>query len=345
MFSVATVHSIYDHLIIEDNLYPNWVKIIAGNNPVLVDLNDNELNLQLEDPESMINLFIQMHANAQIPKALSLFFEAINEDTSNILSEPASAFILDIDETQAEKIKNDYGIAVFGIQKLDDKFFMKGYSKEFDRNDEVADGWKGIIRDAEIPISNSLVINDNYLFDNYENEKNLGAENLISFLDAYLPENLIIDYHIAIITSNTKGKANKFWHQEFGKLKARVSKLRAYSIKLELVITEKHEDTHKRRMISNYMYGWGDKGFDIFKASNKKIVRSDYDIHLNGIFNNIDNKGDNFCQLANKGLKKMQKRCNDVKEFLKNQPSSESKMILGDCNNDNSVNNRLINYI
>lgn len=337
MFRLYTEKESYENICFwEEEKYPNWKKIISKNTDVCINISDDDLDIELENPESPIYLFLQSSASAKNPIALKSHFANLKEDISEILSEPRSVFILDIETEEAKKIQEEYGIAVFSKIDIDDHFLIGGFSKELIAGQIIEGGWKNLI-DFDFPVSNALIISDNFLFKNEEAGKNLGLGNLPQLLDIFLPKKLTIDYHITIIIEDAN-KTKKWWERTVGNLKAEVIRLRDYPINFEIILTK---TVHKRRIISNYLNGWTDKGFSIFKNSDINIVRGENDVNLNRIFNNIDDNGDTHYMKSENGINQLKKICDNVSEYIQNNGQSPNRMIFGDCNQDKTVKNRL----
>ncbi len=338
MFRLYTEKDSYENICFwEEEKYPNWKKIISRNTDVCLNISDEDLSLELENPESPIYLFLQSSASAKNPIALNSHFDKLKDDISEIIVEPRSVFILDLDPQEAERISKEYGVAVFSEKNIDDKFLIGGFSKELIGGEIIEGGWENLI-DFKFPVSNALIVSDNFLFKNEEAGKNLGIGNLVHLLDIFLPKELAIDYHISIIIEDAN-KSKKWWERTVGNLKSEVIRLREYPINFEIILAK---TVHKRRIISNYLNGWTDKGFSIFKNSDISIVRGENDINLNRVFNNINDRGDTHFIKSENGINQLKKICNNVSEFVHLNGQSPNRMIFGDCNTDKSIKNRLL---
>lgn len=336
-FNVYIEKEIFEEICLLDD-YPNWKKIFSKNTQILLNMTEDDLDKELEDLESPIFLFQDMNAAAVPPIALDSQFEAMKDNTESLINHPRAAFIFDVEPEEAAELSKDLGVALFSSKRLDDNYFKSGgLFRDLESGQTIEGGWKSLLS-KELPVSNALVISDNYLFKNEENNMNCGLGNLPKLLDAFLPQQLKTDYHITILAQNG-GKGRSWWIKKFGALKAEILQLRDYDIKLELAFTE---TIHKRRFLSNYMNGWADKGFSIFKNSNPDVVRDYNDIHLYRVFDNIDNIGDSYYQSASKGLKQIREICDKLSDDIKKISENESAMIFGDCNKDKTIRNRLL---
>lgn len=336
MHTVYIEKDIFEEVCMFDD-YPNWKQVIASHANVCINIEEDLLDKEIFNPESPIFLFLNAYVGAKIPIALKDYFDLINEDISVVLNHPMSSFILEVSEDKANKIRNEYGIAVFSISNLFDDYFSQGFFKEIKKDSRIIDGWKSLIN-IELPVSNALVISDNYLFENEERGINLGMANIPKLLDVFLPANLSIDFHLLIIAKDG-GKSRDWWVKKVGALKTDINNLRSYNINLELVLTKA---IHKRRIMSNYLNGWADNGFSVFRSYDSELVRMDNDIHLYRIFNNLNSSGDSHFQSLKRGLEDLKVICNNVSSFIVNHGESSDYRIFGDCNKDKTIKNRLL---
>lgn len=337
-FNIYIEKDKFDEILLFNENYPNWMKILSDNTQVLLNMSDEEFNAELNDIESPIYLFEEMNASDVKPKALGNQFVALKDDMMGLINHPRDVFIFDIEPNEAENLSKSLGLAVLSSKDLKDNYFKGGLFKEFAKGQIVEGGWKSVLPNDEIHVSNALVISDCYLFENEENEENCGLGNLPNLLEAFLPKKLEVEYHITILAQNG-GKSKSWWVQKFGTLKAKIKLLREYEIKLELFLTK---GPHKRRFISNYLNGWSDKGFSMFKISNPNQIRDYNDFHLYKVFDNIDHTGDTHFKSATNGLQQAKNCCDKVSDDIKNIVENESSMIFGDCNKNKTTRNRLL---
>ena len=338
-FSLYTEQNALENIIIDEDQYPIWNKILRENIDILVNTSDKELEAEIIDQESIIFHLLQSSASVKIPVALKSYFETISNDPSETINKPHSAFVLNISKEQAESIKNEYGVAVYSQSDINRDFVTGGFMKELMKNEAVSGGYPALIPQI-IPTSNALVITDPYLFANLEGNNNLGTENLINLLDGFLPNTLTADYHIAIITQNTNNRTRPHWNQLTGSIMARIGALREYEIVFELIVTD---TIHPRRLLSNHLSGWTDKGFDLFKIRENEKIRQDNSLYLYAIFNNVNDFGDTHMDTLTKELSALKKIIQNTVSYVQRNNQDSFKMILGDCNNDYTLRNRLLN--
>lgn len=337
MIAIYAEGDIIDNIALFTEDYPQWSKILNSGIDICLNIDDNKLSAKLSDVEDPICLALQGSGSMKTPIALDGFFKQINEDISIVLDKPRSIFLLNIEEEESSRIQLELGMAVYSVKNLPKSIFSNSYFIDLNKGLKISDSWKGIIK-FDKPLSNALVISDNYYFTNEDIGLNRGISNLIPFLDAYLPNSLAIEYHVTIITEDSN-KSNEWWVKEFGKLVAKIRNLRVYPINLELVLST---TIHPRKLISNYINGRTDQGFDVFHARDIEKIRFDNEFEQSEIFYNIDNSGTKHFQSVTNTLNKLEKKCVEVSEYVKNEGNKSGRMLFG-CNNDKTIKNRLLN--
>ncbi len=346
MFTVYAEKDIFENIIIFNEQYPNWYNVLCKHADVCLNMTDDEL--QAEEIEGT-PIFEFIKANgSRSPIALSDFFEEIYDNPEAKAEKPRSAFLLNYSSMEAATHQAEYGVIVQGNQAIDDTILKSTFYKELP-NGTILDsggkiGWHNLIS-FSLPPSNAMVITDEYLFSNEEAGANIGQANLIHLIDSMLPPTLSVPYHICIIAndqpdSGKAAKSEKWCSSLIVQLKAAINPLRPYAITVELVFTK---TLHKRRILLNYLNGSCDRGFGVFKIADRKIVRADNDFRCDRIFNRINqNEGDTDYDSIETALSQLKAKCQSVKTYIANAGPSLQNRILGDCNADNSLNNRLI---
>lgn len=343
MFTVYTEKETFEEIILYSDDKPNWNNICCNYAIVCLNINDAELVNELE-PGSVIFEYVNANGGKQ-PIALADFFETINDNPSCIAEKPRAAFILNIPQELAEQYQSDFGVLVQSNKSIDDNVLKHHFFRELpigtvvENNNQI--GWD-VLFNIPIPPSNCAVISDEYLIKNEENGKVVGLPNLKAIFDTVLPANLKVAFHILIITSD-ESKTQKQCEQITGLLKATLTSLRPYPIKLEMVFTSA---LHKRKIFFNYQSVTCDKGFAMFKVSNLKTVRSANDFRSEMLFLRLNqNEGDTVLKSDNILLKEIKKRCDSVKAFINNNGQALNNRIMGDCKADKSIINRLIQEV
>jgi len=323
-------------LFFKDDL-PHWNSVIQSGIHLCLNLTDKELDTKFTDPEDPVFLAYSQSATMLLPVALKNDIEKIKDDLSLTAEYPQSIFLLEISKEAALNTRKNYGSATYSVNEYPENILSFSHYVELEKDNTIHLGWGGII-DFEKPISNSLVITDNYLFTNQDKGANRGFSNLVNFVDAFIPDELSIDYHITIFAEDCD-RTNDWWVKEFGKLVALIKPLRGYDIKLELVLTK---SIHKRTLISNYVVGKTDQGYDVFHATEVERIKLDNDFDHNEIFSNIDNTGTKYYQSAINTLEKLEKIGDSVCAYVQANNNAAGRRLFG-CNPDKTIKNRLLN--
>ena len=171
--------------------------------------------------------------------------------------------------------------------------FKLSYGKSFEKNDSInianKKGWKALFHQKNL-MSNALIINDSYVFDNKENQTKVGSKNIMELLDAILPDQLDIEYHILINTTTSKNKTNTFYDNFIADLIEKIAQLRSYKIIIEVIIGE---GFHKRKLYTNFLNVTTDKGFKLFDTRDSSKVLDHNDVTIETMFTRNDpNQGD-----------------------------------------------------
>jgi hypothetical protein len=343
MFTVYADKDIFENIILFKEKTPIWNSIFCNHSEVCLNITEQELEME-QVPGTILFEFIKA-SGGRLPIALKEFFETIDEDQSTVSQKPRSVFFLNVSKENAEKMRNDYGVMVQSGDDINDTIFTGTYFRELPDQTvlEIGNktGWAALLNFSHPP-SNAMIISDDWLFKNEENSNVIGEVNIISLIDALLPEHLEIDYQILIISQDhnmSKQKCEKIAGNVMSKIKA----LRKFEIKVEIVFCE---TLHKRKIFLNYMSITCDKGFAMFKCDDLKTVRSDNDFRYEKIFERTGKEyGDSVYDSDSLLLGKIFKKCNSVSEYIRNKCADPNQRIFGNCNRNKSINNRLLNSI
>ena len=270
--------------------YPNWHAIAKKQ----TEIKSNATIKSILDDENPINIFSQMTGVNIV--SCDDYFDRINNHPEAVLENPCGAFILDVDKIKANEIQKDYGVICQSDNDIEDGnisdilFYKKGISSEIN---DTSSSWGEFLIDAKTIPSNFLIINDRNLFVNDDNLHKKGIENLIEILKSILPDSLICEYHILIVTCEFKRGI------ELSKIAMCLSKemknIRPYPVIIEIVHMKSHscthyDKTHNRRLISNYSVMRVDHKIKAFDG-NKSLCDQNIDFHTiysDGINNNSD---------------------------------------------------------
>jgi len=349
MFKVYSEKEIFENIVVFNNESPNWYKIFCNHSEIHLNMTDAELDSELIQGTPIFEYILA--TGGRSPVTEKAFIDSIYIDNSVVIQKPRSVFFLNYSKVIADSIQDSFGVIVQGNKEIDDTSlkgsFFKDIVKDAVFENQTTRGWSNLIN-FTLPPSNSMVITDEYLFSNDENGINFGQTNLIQLIDAFLPYNMIIPFHILIVSNDQPdprktAKSDAWCIRITRELKTEIEVLRNYPILVEIVFTK---TIHKRKLILNYINATTDKGFAIFKADDGKTVRDDNDFRCDRIFNRVDpSEGDTDYLVTKAVLIKLKRKCASVKQFVGNAGQSTQNRILGDCNPDFTVKNRLINDV
>jgi hypothetical protein len=349
MFTVYAEKDIFENIVVFNDRTPNWYDIFCNHSEVCLNMTDEEL--QAEEMEGTpIFEFIKATGGRGVI-ALKEYFDSIYDDNSIIAAKPRSAFFLSYSAADAELIQNSYGVIVQSAESINDDILTGSYKKKLLKDEEIQEGtaigWKSLLK-FTFPPSNAVVISDNYLLQSTErvggNYVASGKSNLLWMLDAILPVTLSIPYHVTIISEDNN--KNEAWRNRFaGQLNTEINNLRDYEINVEVVFI-KSEMLHERLLLMNYVNSSCEHGFYVFKAKNGKTVHVVNKLQINSYFSALNNsQGESEYQIANKDLSLLKNVCNELAAHIYGGTPVYRGAILGGCNANKSLKNRLINDV
>jgi hypothetical protein len=330
----ATRNEINQILLSEINM-PNFKSILNDQVRVFVhSVDNNDFEKIKSDPDEPMNIRFRMdQTDVKIP----IF---VNDNCDNPVMNPVRRF-----QFSDKKTENDSnGIqAEFSIENNDilSGRFEYTFMKKNDGN------WNSMFTKDEqevnskflIPNSNSIIINDNYLFNNVSKTKNnLGIINVEKMLLAIMPLDCSIEYQISIFTSEAKWDlytAKKHFEYLLNSLKNKFT----YPIFFELIIWESAEN-HKRMLISNYFIATTDKGFDLFDENDKATDTND--ILIRRLFHDVSQPGESPYMQSLKRLNLLRKTYNDARNYCLRAQQMKGKIYLS-SDAEGITKNRLLN--
>jgi hypothetical protein len=345
MFVIYSEKEIFEDIILYKDQYLNWYNTLCWHADVCLNLTDDELENEKIEGTLIFEFIKAKGGTGKSLNALKPFFDEIYDDYSQIAEKPRSVFLLKCTKEKADSLQSDFGVMVLCRENIDDSVLRGTYYKDLPKGmiieNQKGTGWNGLIT-FPLPPSNTLVLTDDYLFKNEENGKNIGEINLVELLDVFLPSVLKTEYHIAVFT-NDDGKTEVWCESLVNRLKTAIVSLRTYPIVFEVVFTK---TIHKRKMVLNYLNTTCDKGYSVFKTDDKKTIKDDNDFRADRVFNRIDpNEGDTDFGSAENTIMQLKRKSQDVIEFITQSGAIENRRILGDCNSNHTLRNRLINDI
>lgn len=328
-----------EEILLYEEDYPNLNTIIKKHSEICLNLEDNEYDNIIEDIESD---FCQLEKMGVRIVPLKEYFLYLKDHIDDVAEKTFSIFYLDVDKEVAKSLSEKYGIIIQSEKDIDDNILQLNFYKQLEKGEKVKgqeDGWKNIMNEIKLPPFNSLVITDDFLFSNTDKGKNIGFENLKLLLNAILPMNMDVVFHLLIISPMdkiSKEKANQF----NGFIKSYLNNIRNYEFNVEFIF---RDTLHARKVYSNYFVMICDKGFKMFRPDDSNIAHEDInDIRLISILHDPNNShGDTMLKMAKTDLDKIKKLCETLKEQIHDNVPNLQKTIIGDTNTDKSIRNRL----
>lgn len=193
------------------------------------------------------------------------------EEEENIKNTPTNAiFLLDKSKEECEKLEQQYGLMFLCkeniFQKAGFMFSWALYNVTKDSNAKKRfESWSEA-KNLQHPF-NSMLIIDNYILDDNEGID----ENLIPFLDNFLPQKLENqDFELTIITNNKKGKSD-FLKKKHDEISKALNKIRTYKFHLYFLTTDADKN-HDRNIFTNYLWLHSGHSFTYFR--NNRVTKT-----------------------------------------------------------------------
>ncbi len=335
---------IFEEVALYPSKYPNWSVILNKHAQVCLNITQADLDAQLVEGEVLFE-YVKA-AEGKEPLALKSYFDALYADPNEMMVHPRAAFILKHDRAAAATLADQYGLVIQSAQDLDDAVLVspamfhdlpKGKVVE----NKSQKGWH-LLMAVDRPPSNALVVIDPYLLTSAN-----GLSNLTQLCDAILPKTLQVVYQVAIVASQraNAGPMPEAWRsKEADKIIAAIKALRTFDIEVEVVF-EDSEDYHRRRVVLNYGNLTCDKGFAVFKTSDGKTVASVNDAGFKRAFHDPSTVGDSQFTSATGDLETVKRRTGKLAAHIVKKTSLDIGSIMGDCNPNKTLKNRLINDV
>lgn len=343
MMQIFLDMELFETVVLYPEEYPNWYKILGAHSKIFLNISKTDYESE-KDSNFILQSFIKMNTGRE-PTPLKDHFENIVVDESILLKTPRAVYFLDISKEKAKKLEQKYGIIIQGVDCIDDNILRGSYCRTLKENNicELGDkiGWHNLLN-IPIPPLNSLVLSDNFLFANEGGKR--GTANFLQLMDTILPSELETDFQVLIISKENKDYDKQNCERKVGEIKTSLNNLnRPYSITFELVFSE---TIHKRIAISNYFIIVVEQGYAVFKSADLKTVHENTDVYLDRAFNRIDLKdGDTVFDNSTFWLSEIRNICSSTAQYITHRPNDKNYRILGDCNKNKSIKNRLINDV
>ena len=258
-----------------------WFLLLTKQNIIYLDRNIYD---EWEDPKDPLFIFSESDQNG-FRKSPMEFNSIIKNTPEVVLSEPQGAFLLDVDKVTAESIQNNYGVICQSTTDLAECSLITNECKLTLLQNSTNHSWKELFKKGVSVPSNSLIIVDRYIF-GYEGKLNSnygdGVENIKQILQCILPKTLSCEYHVLVLFDANSSKDKCFDIKKVSKqlenFKNNVLK-RPFNVEIELYsVTNKcanYEDTHNRKIISNYFMCSADHLLKAFRHDGTVICNQD----------------------------------------------------------------------
>lgn len=349
MFTIYSEKDIFEKIILCNEETPNWYSIFCNHSEVCLNMSDEELIAEETDGTPIFE-FIKANGGRS-PIALQEYFETIYHDNSAIAAKVRAAFFLKYSKAEADLLQSGYGVIVQSQESIDDNLLTGSFKTKLLKGEVIEDehniGWRKLLT-FTFPPSNSIVISDNYLLQSTERVGKTydasGVKNILWLLDVLLPTKLSIPYHVTILSEdNDQPEA---WRNKIGgDLNSAINSLRDYEINVEIVFV-KSELLHERVLMMNYINASCEHGFYVFKAKDGKTVHVVNKLQINSYFSILNNsQGETEYHIATKDLWVIKDICNNLASHIHAKSKVYRGAILGGCNPNKSIKNRLINDV
>lgn len=279
--TLETLEEIFDDPQVHADLY----HILRDYHDVVLNLSEQELDEEIQNNPYLRSLRKRgVHEVESLPR----FYERLPEEF--LANTSGALVILEADPQVCQQLTARHGVCVLSTHDtVPARTLTSHYYRQLSHEDVFQagahgpskGGWAALLSPMGALPMNSLVVVDNYLFQNIHE----GKANLLNLLDALLPSELDVAFHLLLITTNPRNVL----HPEslatlFAELQAGLN--RPYPIAFGL-LTHREGDKrfHRRAWISNYHLGVSDRGFVCF--NNEGLVKSHNDIRVQGAFRDI----------------------------------------------------------
>ena len=271
MVSIFTTKSSVESFYQEDNA---WYKMICKLKEVHIDDDPfSDIDESVDPDDNFFLTLVGMQVDIVDDRE---FINNIPNDQSSVLKYPCGIFLLNISNEKAAEIQNNYGVICQSITNLnDDLLTQSNFTTELEEG-KRSYAWNDMLAHYKQMPSNSLLIIDAHLFENdrfdeqqkiYDQNRNVGLENLFDIINALLPKQFSGEYNIGVLLTDTdkakaKGRSrtnltNDRISKAIHRLKERID--RPYKDKLVIEVfffdaddNDGHKLIHNRRIISNY---------------------------------------------------------------------------------------------
>lgn len=257
-------------------LMKRWNKILSCREvyEVYIDTTKDTLSLFMDNYEEdfsyeefNVSPISQLIRDGKIhPNAAKQEISEIKENPLKVLEDPSAVYFLDISSKEAADIQMQYGVICKNENDIDDTE-LGDWGEIISCEGDYDHNWSDFLAKIKQSPTNSVIISDRFVFsnDDFANDnKRYGLDNIVSIIDAILPNSFTKDspYHIFILYSDKNAKGESTCKVAFNKLAKklydRICDLRKgkFNILVEVVAVPGnsygYEWTHNRRVVTNY---------------------------------------------------------------------------------------------
>lgn len=282
MFKVFISASSLERLCIDEMSLPSkeqssWFVLLTKQDVIYLD-KDICRDWNCEDPLFMFSQSYEI----SFKEATEDFNKDLAANPQNILKHPHDAFLLDLDQTKTDAIQSQYGVVCQSTKDLSCCIVSETGCHFSLNKDEVAHTWSELFADKERVPANSLIIIDRYIFGyegNYRSGYRDGVNNIKKILSSALPNNVNCDFHVLVLF-DAKSSTDRYFNldtvaKELEDYRVNVLK-RPYPIYIELFSVSsknlQYDETHNRRIISNYYVVTADHLLKAFRRDGSAIT-------------------------------------------------------------------------
>ena len=304
-----------------------WNTVIKNLNHVRVEEKREELELKdFADPRSVWPIIEEAGINVHYETSVLRQLISGNKLVSTY---PRDLFVANIDDATAQKLSNKNGLLVASQDNPDlDQLTRPVLTIDLEQGEHFSwqDCFLCLKESPSIPV-NSLVIIDRYLFVKLGLHGWLdGIQNIKRILSSALPPVFNDRFDVLIITSDDIfDQRAKSFDKIVDTLYNTCHKLRTYEVNFEMLIIGSGGDkriwdeSHDRRIISNYYRMSASKGFFAFVGENCNEVFRSQTITIDCAYSNIDNK---YAQLYGFPVKGYDSTLLEIFKFISNPGES-----------------------
>lgn len=254
----------------------SWYKVIMKMKKVVVCM-DNDENWNPTNP-----ILQNLHkAQVNCSKNNDFINQIVTTNPEKVLDDPSAAYLLDITNDKAKSIQSKYGVICQTKDNDNNILIKKGWTIHTE-DPSKTQSWNFFFHDYDCP-TNSIVIIDRYFFSSEVGESlDDSLYNLEQILDSLLPKEspqniqqviIIFDFKTFNLAKDKRENGSDYTFRALAEKINRIKpKVRKYSFDLELLSINpdchRYEDTHDRRIISNFSIIEAMHKLKVFKTNN-----------------------------------------------------------------------------